>query len=250
MDDRYSGRKTLTVWKRVNKNNRPSSKCCTRTANDEQCPSMTNRKRTNSTDPDRHRQSFPWPRRIRSIWWMCPRSACTRTRPNWSSLANLHRERPTILPVRRAHRNFAKPNLNSFRLMLIILSHSAHRTNVSASRKTHFSNCVNRQQCSLVKVMPSSGRANSAKLAASFESNTLTSCTTSKTVCNLVRIASVTPGVIITHSWWTVLHFFSELATTRAPNEYESFVANVTHANSATKKIKYIINKKKKIARF
>lgn len=55
-------------------------------------------------------------------------------------------------------------------------------TNVSASRKTHFSYCVKRQQCNFVNVMPSSGRASNAKLAASFESSTFTSCTKLKTV--------------------------------------------------------------------
>lgn len=213
----------------------PSNKCCTRTANDEQCPLMPNRKRTNLTDPDRPHQNFLWPQQILSIWQKFPSSVCTRTRPNWNNLANQHRERPITLRVQRVHRNFAKPK----KWIWINTSHAFWnvyiRTKVSASRKTHFSNCVKRQQCNLVKVIPSSGRANNAKFAASFESNTLTTWTTSKTVCNLACIASVTPGVIMTHSLWAVFTFFSELATTRAPNEYESFVANVTHANSAKK---------------
>lgn len=105
-------------------------------------------------------------------------------------------------------------------------------TKVSASKNTHFSNCVSRQQCSFVKVTPSSGRANNAKLAASFESRTFTSCTRWKTVASLVRIGAVTPGVIRTANWCLVSTLLRELATTRAPNEYESLVANVTHANS------------------
>lgn len=68
-------------------------------------------------------------------------------------------------------------------------------TNVSASKKTHFSYCVNRQQCNLVKVIPSSGRDSNAKLAASFESSTFTSCTKLKACCNFSRIDGVTPGV-------------------------------------------------------
>lgn len=107
-------------------------------------------------------------------------------------------------------------------------------TNVSASRNTHFSNCVKRQQCNFVNVMPNSGRDNNAKLAASFESSTFTSWTTLKTVCNFSRIADVTPGVIKTANWCAVLTFFNEKATTIAPNAYESFVANVTHANSVS----------------
>lgn len=110
-------------------------------------------------------------------------------------------------------------------------------TRVSASKKTHFSNCVNCQQCSLVNVMPNSGRDSNAKFAASFESNTFTDSTTLYTVCNRSRIDGVTPGVTSTANWCTVLTFFNELATTNAPNAYESFVAKVTHANSV-KKIK------------
>lgn len=55
------------------------------------------------------------------------------------------------------------------------------KTSVSASKKTHFSNCVNLQQCNFVNVIPNSGRDKSAKLAESFESKTSTSCTTLKT---------------------------------------------------------------------
>lgn len=80
--------------------------------------------------------------------------------------------------------------------------------------------------------MPNSGRESNAKLAASFESSTFTSCTTSKIVCNRSFIVGVTPGVIKTANWCAVLTFLNEKATTNAPNAYESFVANVTHANS------------------
>lgn len=69
-------------------------------------------------------------------------------------------------------------------------------TNVSASTNTHLVYCVNRQQCSFVNVTPSSGRASSDKLAASFESSTFTSRTRSKAASSLARITSVTPGVI------------------------------------------------------
>lgn len=50
-------------------------------------------------------------------------------------------------------------------------------TNVSASRKTHFLNCVNFQQFNLVNVTPNSGRLSKRKFASSFESNIFTSCT-------------------------------------------------------------------------
>ena len=104
-------------------------------------------------------------------------------------------------------------------------------TKTSASKKTHFSNWVRFQQWSLVNVIPSSGRFSIAKLAASFESRTSTSWTTSNASCNLVRMGSVTPGVMRTASWCWVPTRRRELATTKAPREYESLVANVTHAN-------------------
>lgn len=50
-------------------------------------------------------------------------------------------------------------------------------TRASASMKTHFSYCVSLQQCSLVNVIPNSGLCSTARLASSFESNTLTSFT-------------------------------------------------------------------------
>lgn len=59
--------------------------------------------------------------------------------------------------------------------------HGCSITRVSASRKTHFSYCVKRQQCSLVKVTPSSGRCSSRRFVASPESRTFTSTTASKT---------------------------------------------------------------------
>lgn len=103
-------------------------------------------------------------------------------------------------------------------------------TKTSASRNTHFSNCVKFQQCSLVNVMPSSGRLRTAKFAASFESSTFTVCTRSNTSARRVCIDSVTPGVMSTASLCCVSTRFNELATTKAPSEYESFVASVTHA--------------------
>lgn len=115
---------------------------------------------------------------------------------------------------------------------------------MSASKKTHFSNCVKRQQCNLVNVMPNSGRESNAKFAASFESNTFTSSTTLKMVCKRSRIDGVTPGVTSTANWWTVLTFFNEMATTNAPNAYESFVAKVTHANSVKEEEKKTNRKK------
>lgn len=105
-------------------------------------------------------------------------------------------------------------------------------TRVSASRKTHFSNCTRRQQWSFVKVTPNSGRLSSAKLAASCESSTFTSCTTLYTSFSLSRIASDTVGVTSTASWWAVPARFSECASTKAPSEYVSFVVSVTQANS------------------
>ncbi len=54
-------------------------------------------------------------------------------------------------------------------------------TKVSASRKTHFENCVNLQQCSFVKVIPRSGRVNNARFTLSRLSRTFTSATTSNT---------------------------------------------------------------------
>lgn len=60
---------------------------------------------------------------------------------------------------------------------------------------THFSNCVNRQQCNFVNVTPNSGRCSKAKCAASFESKTFTVSTTSNVACNLSFITGVTPGV-------------------------------------------------------
>lgn len=43
-------------------------------------------------------------------------------------------------------------------------------------------------------------------------------------------MALVTPGVTKTANWWLVPTWRKEFAKTNAPNEYESFVANVTHA--------------------
>lgn len=48
-------------------------------------------------------------------------------------------------------------------------------TRVSASRKTHLSYCVRRQQWSFVNVIPSSGRSSRARFASSCESRTFTS---------------------------------------------------------------------------
>lgn len=105
-------------------------------------------------------------------------------------------------------------------------------TSVSASRNTHFSNCTRRQQWSFVKVTPNSGRLSRAKLAASCESSTFTSCTTLYTSFSLSRIASDTVGVTNTANWWAVPARLSECASTRAPSEYVSFVVSVTQANS------------------
>jgi len=107
-----------------------------------------------------------------------------------------------------------------------------HLTSVSASRKTHFSNWTRRQQWSFVKVTPSSGRESRARLAASCESSTLTSCTTLYTSFSLSRIAGETVGVTRTASWWAVLALLREWAKTKAPSEYVSFVVSVTQANS------------------
>jgi len=64
-------------------------------------------------------------------------------------------------------------------------------TNVSASKNTHFENWVSFQQWSLVKVIPSSGRVRSAKLASSFESRTFTCETTSNSDPNASLKSSV-----------------------------------------------------------
>ena len=113
-------------------------------------------------------------------------------------------------------------------------------TKTSASRKTHFSYCVKFQQCNFVNVIPSSGRFNTARLAASCESSTLTGCTKSYTSRNLEIIASDTPGVTRTASWWAVDTRRREWATTNAPREYESFVAKVTQANSEEEKFEMV----------
>lgn len=108
---------------------------------------------------------------------------------------------------------------NQNQLNHVHVIHWDRLTKVSASRNTHFSNCVNLQLCNFVNVIPNSGRDNRAKLAASFESNTFTSTTTLKEYSSLRFMDSDTPGVINTAVWWTVLAFFKELATTRAPSE-------------------------------
>lgn len=124
-----------------------------------------------------------------------------------------------------------------FIFIYVLILNMNRLTNVSASKKTHFSNWVSRQQWSFVNVIPSSGLAKRARLAASFESSTLTSWTTLNTVWSLSRIDWDTPGVIKTATWCTVLARFSVCATTNAPKAYESFVANVTHAYSAKENI-------------
>ena len=66
-------------------------------------------------------------------------------------------------------------------LLKIDLRNTSVLTRVSASRKTHLENCVNLQQCSLVKVTPRSGRVNKAKFTLSRLSRPFTTVTTSKT---------------------------------------------------------------------
>lgn len=233
-----------------------------RMANVSLYPCVPNRRSMSSTGLDRHRQNCPFEWRIASIFRMYRCLDERRRRPSWNNLASLHLVRPIIHRVQIIRRNFATPNQsnrkkkNCFVIFSHFCTHSMreilaivgnvrnmhHRiqkrtkkllTNVSASKKTHFSNCVKRQQCNLVNVMPNSGRESNAKFAASFESNTFTCSTTLNTVCKRSRIDGVTPGVTSTANWWTVFTFFNEMATTNAPNAYESFVANVTHANSA-----------------
>lgn len=131
-------------------------------------------------------------------------------------------------------------------------------TNVSASRKTHFLYCSRFQQCNLVNVIPSSGRAKSAKCAASFESSTSTLTTWANTEArrsldaneiitnNIINknrylktiqwiyrtycIMGVTLGVTIMTIGCLVPTFCREWANTRAPKQYASLVANVTQA--------------------
>lgn len=60
-------------------------------------------------------------------------------------------------------------------------------TSVSASKKTHFLNCDNLQQCSFVNVTPNSGLASNLRLAESLLSKILTSWIKSNTLesCSL-----------------------------------------------------------------
>lgn len=209
------------------------SMCCKRMANVLSCPIVPSWRRISSINLDRHRQSCPFARQIVSIFRMSPNLDGTHKHHCWSNLASQHLVQPTILRVQIIRRNFVTPTnieILSFFFLHLIYSTTFSLvaflflfqnirsvclwnwilTNVSASKKTHFSYCVKRQQCNFVKVIPNSGRDNNAKLAASFESSTFTSCTKLNTVCNFSRIDAVTPGVIKTANWWAVLAFFNE----------------------------------------
>lgn len=173
--------------------------------------------------------------RIESAFRTCRRSVWRQKHPSWSNRANPHREQLTTLHARKARRSFEEPVVNN--ISNTDLHECNHQlTTTSASKKTHLSNWVRFQQCSLVNVIPSSGRFKTAKFAASLESRTSTTWTRSKTSFNLLLIDSDTDGVIITASWCWVETFLSEWATTNAPKEYESLVANVTHAKSGKEK--------------
>lgn len=226
----------------VGKSSMQSSMCCRWTANVWSCPTGPSWRSTSSINLGRRRRSCLSARRIVSIFRTYPNLDGTRIHHCWSSLANRHRGQLTILRDRIIRRSFATPTNTIYEVNIgnNRKTNQIH-TNVSASKNTHFSYWVKRQQCSLVKVMPNSGRESNAKLAASFESSTLTSCTRLNTDCNLARICVVTPGVIKTANWCAVLTFFREKATTRAPNAYESFVANVTHANSDQREMKWLM---------
>ena len=89
---------------------------------------------------------------------------------------------------------------------------------MSASKKMHFEYWVKFQHCSLVKVIPSSGLSNRAKLILSFESSAFTSTTSSNMVDNWYFIGSLTPsGVIIITVLRVVPERFKDFARTKAP---------------------------------
>lgn len=178
-----------------------------------------------------YHQNFLMLQQIESACRTCRRLVWRQRHPSWSNRASPHLEQLTTLRAQKARRSFEEPVANN----VTTTDWSEYKnqlTTTSASKKTHLSNWVRFQQCSLVNVIPSSGRFNTAKFAASLESRTSTTWTRSKTSFNLLFIDSDTDGVIMTASWCWVETFLSEWATTNAPKEYESLVANVTHANS------------------
>lgn len=121
---------------------------------------------------------------------------------------------------------------------LLKRSSQLRKSSVSASKKTHFSNCVSFQHAILVKVIPNSGLWIRLKCAASLESKTSTTWTrlkTSDNVCLQIKsllkpflmqftqvhayfIVGVTPSVTKTTHSCAVLRLFRDLARTRAPN--------------------------------
>lgn len=236
----------------VSKNSMRLNRYCKWMANVSSCRRWPNWGSTNSIGLDRHHRNCPSQQRIVSIWRTYLSLADKRKHRSWSNLASLHLERQTIPHVQIARRNFEEPA--KYIVLNISITNARvgvggqlkcppeYITNVSASKNTHFSNCVSRQQWSFVNVMPNSGLANNAKLAASFESNTLTSCTMLNTDLSFSAMDGDTPGVMSTAVWCTVFTRFNVCATTKAPNAYESFVASVTHANSEISKIKCLLN--------
>lgn len=66
-----------------------------------------------------------------------------------------------------------------------ILKKQTKLTKISASKKTHFENCVSFQQCSFVNVTPNSGRLINNKFASSSLFKISTSTTRSNTLNNL-----------------------------------------------------------------
>lgn len=166
-----------------------------------------------------HHRSFQHCRRTESIFRMSRHSVWKQTRRSWSNRANRHLVMLRVPHARTTRRNFEESGKKSFDYNDEWNMKREQLTRTSASKKTHFSNCVRFQQCNLVNVMPSSGRFRTARLAASFESSTSTLWTTSNTSFNLVSIGSVTPGVTRTAHWCWVETFRSEWATTIAPSE-------------------------------
>lgn len=179
----------------------------------------TNLSSIDSTIPDRHHRNFRPSQRTEWAFRTCQDSACRQTHQNWKYQAIQYQPLLTIPHAQTARHCFWEPKKEIFHLKNSTQWQLGQFTKTSASRKTHFSNCVRVQQCNFVNVIPSSGRLRTARFAVSCESKTLTSCTKSKAFCKFNFIASDTPGVMSTASWWAVDTLRNEWARTSAPSE-------------------------------